>query len=242
MIDKPYDDDGHEHSARIAQPGEKDYYEVYAQRTAARVVKGKIGDPNGATWAVELAFAHSDTIAKNPLARKPQLGDKWRINFSRVEHKGDINWTWQAQRIWDPVEKRVVGKVAMHLPDAWGYVQFGAPESKLSGEMSILDAKNSKGRDTTWPARLTVMNIYYAQRRYAELNVGCYAPNVTALVGFCDAAILRPFLDSSILITLSDDHKHYTASVIDTSHNVKAKVTEERLLIVDRIGDEVVSK
>ena len=253
MLDKPYDDDGHEHSARIAGPGKEDYYEVYAQKTAAKVVKGTIGDPKGATWAVELAFAHSDTISKNPLAtRLPRQGDRWRINFSRVEHEGDTNWTWQAQRVWDPEKKRVTGKVAMHLPDSWGYVEFGSPfdegsKSTFQGEVSVKDALATKRCDPAWPARLTVMNIYYAQRRYAQLNSGHYAPDVASLIelDLVDPDILHPFMDSqdsnAIIINTSDGGKTYKASVVDLVNRLRATVTDERLLTVERIGNEISS-
>ena len=59
----------------------------------------------------------------------PKSGDRWRVNFSRVEwefdyHKGGYlkneevpcdNW------VWSPM-----GVVNMHEPHMWGYVQFSA--------------------------------------------------------------------------------------------------------------------
>ncbi len=55
----------------------------------------------------------------------PSIGTMWRINFSRVEKRGDVNWTWQAQIAWDAVGHQFAGNVNMHLPDAWGYLVFG---------------------------------------------------------------------------------------------------------------------
>ena len=239
MLDKPYDDNGHEHSARIAKPGEPDFYEVYKQQTATKVMQGKINDPNsGAAWAVELALAHSDVLAHDPLGKKPTVGGRWRINFSRVEHQGEINWTWQAQRIWDPQAQRVTGKVAMHLPDAWGYVEFADSNASPLGDISNVDPTR---RDPAWPARLAVMNIYYAQRRYAELNDKQYASDLAALEGLYDPKILQPFLESSlkeesgISLALADNKNEYQFFV--TSPNgIKATVTNERLLTVERVG------
>lgn len=96
MLDKPYNDGGIEHSGRIARPGDKQYYEVYHQKTAVRLIKGKLNKPNeGAVWSVEIAISYKDALAQieeNP--QPPKVGSAWRINFSRVERKGNVNWTW----------------------------------------------------------------------------------------------------------------------------------------------------
>jgi hypothetical protein len=235
MLDKPYDDNGHEHSGRIAKEGEADYYEVKNQKTVAKVIQGQVGDPKGATWVVELALSHSDTLAHDPNGKPPAVGDRWRINFSRVEHKGDTNWTWQAQAIWDPILKRVAGKVAMHLPDAWGYVEF-ADTSMLGGPPH---------RDPFWPVRLTAMNLYYAQRRYKELNWR-YASTFEELKELVDEAIVKPFLGSdpngSITIKGFPDGFSATVTSYDAATSVgrSATVTEERLLTVATVENQEV--
>jgi hypothetical protein len=238
MLDKPYDDGGVEHSGRIAKEGDKDYYEVYKQKTATKVIKGKVNDPKGGgcTWTVECALAHSDILSHTTKQTAPTVGTHWRINFSRVEHQGDTNWTWQAQRIWDPVLRKFAGKVAMHLPDSWGYVQFG---DKILDENSA-NGKPEDGRDPSWPARLAAMNIYYAQRRYAELNKGQYASTLEELKELIDPMILKPFErpdDSTghggITMTTTLDHQFYVASVTAPDNKIKATVNHERLLTVD---------
>jgi Carbohydrate family 9 binding domain-like len=240
MLDKPYDDGGVEHSGRIAKEGDKDYYEVYKQKTATKVIKGKVNDRNGGTtWTIECALAHSDVLAHTTKHAPPTVGTRWRINFSRVEHQGDTNWTWQAQRIWDPILRKVAGKVAMHLPDSWGYVQFGrAMDESNSG-------KPDDGRDPSWPARLAAMNVYYAQRRYAELNKGQYASTLDELRDLIDPMILKPFErpDSTghggITMTTTLDRKFYVASVTTPDNKIKATVNHERLLTVDAKGSEL---
>ena len=94
LLTRPYADGGGEHSGRVAAPGAPDFYEVAAQRTATRLLKGRLGAPSGATWAVEIAMAHSDTLVCQPSARPPAVGHRWRINFSRVEECGAVNWTY----------------------------------------------------------------------------------------------------------------------------------------------------
>ena len=50
LLTRPYADGGAEHSARVAALGAPDYYEVSAQRTATRLLDGRLNDPNCATW------------------------------------------------------------------------------------------------------------------------------------------------------------------------------------------------
>lgn len=96
MLDKPYNDGGTEHSARVAGPSEEKYYEVYHQKTAVKLLQGKLNVPGeGTTWSLEIAISYKDIfshIEQEP--KSPEVGTMWRINFSRVENKGDTNWTW----------------------------------------------------------------------------------------------------------------------------------------------------
>lgn len=73
-----------------------DYYEVYHQKTAVKLLRGKLNTPGkGTTWSLEIAISYKDIMAhidENPAP--PAIGQMWRINFSRVENKGDTNWTW----------------------------------------------------------------------------------------------------------------------------------------------------
>lgn len=255
MVDRPYDDGGGEYSGRIAKPGEERYYEVSAQRTAARVMSGKLNDHDGggATWAVELALAHSDTLSAGTRGSSPpRRGDMWRINFSRVEKKGAINWTWQPQRIWDPALKRVAGKVAMHLPDSWGYVVFGgSTTSETDGPLGEIPTPRGGGggeeasaaapvvpsdlRDPAWPERLAAANIYYAQRRFSEINGGDYAADVVQLSELLDSSIMGPFVDgggeADASIRLSDDKRHYAVTVTGPAGRA-VTITDERLTTV----------
>ena len=212
MLDKPYADGGQEYSGRIAKPGDENYYDVINQNTAVRIVEGSINEEgiHRTVWTVEIALSHSDTLntlIKN-VSTKPKEGDQWRINFSRVEKKGDINWTWQKQRVWDPERHQFIGKVDMHMPDAWGYVRFG-PSIEESRKNSLwigeipnerIAAGNSDAVDPNWPPLLAVMNIYYAQSAYLNLH-GKYANNLEELNKFSDQQILQPFTGAIDLST-----------------------------------------
>lgn len=226
MLDKPYADHGEEHSARIAKKGERNYYEVFNQKSATKVIKGNLNDPNaGATWSVEIAMSYKDLLAHVPTSVKsPSVGSMWRINFSRVEKKGKINWTWQPQIAWDPQLRRFKGFVDMHRPDAWGYIVFGG-EKRDTG----LDA----GKDFSWPSRLAAMVVYYAQRAFHE-KFGSYSSEMSELAQFLVFPIIEPF-DIEIQ-TNSDGSNGYQAVV--TGHGFFVSVTQDRHLHVEKRGDD----
>lgn len=178
-LDKPYLDGGEEHSGRVARPGEPRYWDVRAQRTAARLVRGALGDGSApAAWAVELALAHNESAgggwcADAPAPRvPPRAGDAWRINFSRVERRGGINWVWSPQRVWQPAARVWAGVVDMHRPEAWGFVRF-------ADEAGALPDPTAPARPH-WRLRRAAAMLYAAQRAHREAS-GAYAPSVAAL-------------------------------------------------------------
>jgi hypothetical protein len=221
MLDKPYRDGGVEHSGRIAQPGDPLYYDVVKQHTAVKVIQGQLNDNNkGALWSVEMALAFDDVLDRYgddkapPL--KPSAGSFWRINFSRVELKGKINWTWQPQLIWDPVKSEHCGKIDMHLPDAWGYLWFAK------------DSTDVPPRDLSWPARLAAMNLYYGLHHYQESH-GSYTDDTTLLS--LDNDIVQPF---EIVLDVSTDS--FVATVLDTVNGFLVRVRNDRLLEVEPLS------
>ena len=137
-------------------------------------VQGSPNDPGHQDqgWTVEVAIPWEGLRRyAGSMSVPPRLGDQWRINFSRVHWLIDIvdgtyqkvprqshpedNWVWSPQHAID-----------MHRPEQWGYVQFEA-----SAETPFV-------RDSTWPARELLMEIYYAQRQreqptevFAELGI-----------------------------------------------------------------------
>jgi hypothetical protein len=231
MLDKPYMDGGHEHSGRIAKKGDEkknnhDYYDVEEQKTATLVVKGELNQTgcNKVIWDVEIALAHSDTLKfqQRHLQGAPKVGDLWRINFSRVERKGNVNWTWQPQRVWKVENHTYCGQVNMHLPDAWGYVRFGPSLSEIKGHAGkaapaagqVPKERIVEQGDPFWPLRWTVMNIYYAQRYYYDKN-GVYATDMNQLNDLVDKDTLDPFRENMILKASKDC---YTIQMFDDNH------------------------
>lgn len=108
-------------------------------RTAVHV-DGTVNDPSDVDrgWSVEIAIPWKDLTARGGASTAdvpcpPEVGDQWRVNFSRVEwrletvegvsHKVEAkagepriresNWVWSPQRVID-----------MHEPVFWGIVEF----------------------------------------------------------------------------------------------------------------------
>lgn len=97
-------------------------------------LEGTLNDPSDTDtgWTVEIAIPWR-TFREIGGAEPPKLGDRWRINFSRVEWEWDenalklgkyvkkqgipeSNWVWSPQ-----------GEVNMHLPERWGSIVFVGP-------------------------------------------------------------------------------------------------------------------
>ena len=101
LLDRPYADGGTEHSGRVASPGDGNrYWDAGGQAIAARVVEGRanVAPPPPPSdggfrvvWEAEVALAHSDTLARHPWGERPEVGGRWRINFSRVEEGGGVS-------------------------------------------------------------------------------------------------------------------------------------------------------
>ncbi|MCC6589452.1 MAG: carbohydrate-binding family 9-like protein [Bryobacterales bacterium] len=92
-------------------------------------VNGTLNNPSDSDkgWSVEIAFPWKVLAEFAHQSSPPKPGDKWRVNFSRVEWRHDIidgkyrkvpktkedNWVWSPQ--W---------QVDMHVPEHWGVVEF----------------------------------------------------------------------------------------------------------------------
>lgn len=92
-------------------------------------IAGTINNPNDKDrgWSVEMALPWKDLTGSPRPLLAPKSGDRWRVNFSRVEWQHQIaegkyqkvkgrsedNWVWSPQ-----------GEINMHIPEKWGFVQF----------------------------------------------------------------------------------------------------------------------
>ena len=144
------------------------------------------GTPNRAGdrdegWSVEIAMPWKILREAAANRRPPQPGDRWRVNFSRVQWQVDAaegryvkrrkpgsadplsedNWVWSPQ-----------GAINMHLPERWGYVQFSHLTAGSASEAFVED----RNERIKWALRL----LYYRQRAFRAAS-GRYAATLDAL-------------------------------------------------------------
>jgi hypothetical protein len=145
-----------------------DSWDIRGLRTGV-AIDGTLNDPSDVDtgWTVELAipWAVLEECAHGPAPPLP--GDRWRVNFSRVEWRTEAiegryvkiedpatgrplpedNWVWSPQ-----------GLVNMHYPEMWGFVQFSSLTAGVGNE--ALGAR--PGEAASWALR----RVYYAERRW----------------------------------------------------------------------------
>lgn len=122
-------------------------------------------------WTVEIKIPLAALKECSGPTGLPKAGDKWRIDFSRVEwhtfvengcYRKEINpatgkpfpednWVWSPQ-----------GRINMHMPEMWGFLQFSSVEAGHGAEAFVPDPD----LDIKWALRL----IYYAEDRYYLKN------------------------------------------------------------------------
>ena len=156
LLTKPYKDGGR------AVNG----WEVIGLQTAVKV-HGTLNDPRDTDrgWTVEIRWPWAGLKELTAAGVPPKDGDRWRIDFSRVEWDIEIvdgkyskvagrpehNWVWAPP-----------GVIDMHRPERWGYLQFSTA------------AGAAFRPDPTWDARDLLHRGYYAQRVYRAKH-GRYA-------------------------------------------------------------------
>ncbi len=119
-------------------------WDIKGIRTGVQLY-GTINNPSDtdSMWTVEVAMPWSALRELAPQTRMPEDGEQWRVNFSRVDWHLDIvdglyqkkidPNTGKAQRwpeenwVWSPS-----GRVEMHQPETWGYVQFSQNQAGQS--------------------------------------------------------------------------------------------------------------
>ncbi|MEM9082366.1 MAG: carbohydrate-binding family 9-like protein [Planctomycetota bacterium] len=109
-------------------------WDIPGLKTAVHL-RGTLNDPSDRDegWSVEIAIPFTALAELTSSDCPPKPGDRWRINFSRVQwllnpREGgydkqvdkntgkslpEQNWVWTPQRV-----------IAMHEPEYWGFVEF----------------------------------------------------------------------------------------------------------------------
>jgi len=171
-----------------------DAWDIQGLATAVSL-DGTLNDPGDVDtgWSVEMAIPWSvlDDCAHRPCP--PRHGDRWRVNFSRVDWPLEVsdgqylkrtsedsgeplpenNWVWSPQ-----------GLVAMHYPEMWGFVQFsergpGRLEADRKGAAAphaTVALPPSCVEHAGWALR----GIYYEERNIFAAH-GSFTSNVSLL-------------------------------------------------------------
>ncbi len=136
-------------------------------------IDGTINNPSDEDkgWSVEIVIPLNVLKECTRGGQLPAAGVQWRLGFSRVEWKTHVeegkyvkdinpatgrpfpeeNWVWSPQ-----------GRINMHMPEMWGYLQFSDIVAGSGSESFIPDPDF----DLKWALRL----IYYAENEYFAKN------------------------------------------------------------------------
>jgi hypothetical protein len=148
-------------------------------------------------WTVEVAMPWKILREAAPNQQPPQPGDRWRVNFSRVEWHVDVvngryvkrtkpgstdplpedNWVWSPQ-----------GAINMHMPERWGYVQFSNVEAGRGTDAFVEDPNEL----VKWALR----RLYYRQRRVHDAK-GRYETTIEADNIRVDGIDFHPVMDAT---------------------------------------------
>lgn len=161
LLPKPYRDGGPAVNA----------FDLRGLRTAV-ALDGELNAPAKAArgWSATIAIPWTSIRGLAGVPMPPRDGDRWRINFSRVEWdleevdgawrkiagRPEHNWVWSPQ--W---------AINMHRPETWGFLEFQRRPRPVAP-------------DPYWRERCELMNLYYRQRAWREKH-GQYAASLAEL-------------------------------------------------------------
>lgn len=155
-------------------------FEFHGMRTAVHIdgVLNKPGSHNR-SWSVEVVIPFAALQECAAESRPPKPGEYYRVNFSRVQWKVDIqNGTYQKRLnaetgrplpednwVWAPT-----GVVNIHYPELWAFVFFAEGDQR-NADFSIPENELRK-----WELR----KLYYAEQAYFDEN-GRYTDDLEVL-------------------------------------------------------------
>jgi hypothetical protein len=179
-------------------------WDIPGLRTAVHV-DGTLNDPGDRDvgWSVEIAIPWDALAEATDVPSPPRPGDRWRLNFSRVdwpvETRGgrtakkldpdsgeslpESNWVWSPQ-----------GLIAMHYPEMWGFLEFsgaagpgGAPSAETPAPQagSAREAERSHIRESE-RAGWFLRQVYYAQHEH-RARTGSFASSPESLAAGIEA-------------------------------------------------------
>lgn len=191
--------------ARTGLPHYVQSWDIRGLQSAVKI-KGTLNDPSDldTSWVIEIAMPWEDLVEVKRGAKAPKDQEQWRVNFSRVDWWMEIeNGAYRKQKdirsgkipnapqenwVWAPT-----GKVDIHLPELWGYVQFST-EKVGTTEVSFI-------KDEWYPVRQQLMNWYAAQYEFLK-NHQRFSSSINELIK--EQAELQALEITPNLITVPD--------------------------------------
>lgn len=166
LLTKPYRDGGQPISA----------WDIRGLKKAV-AVDGTLNNPSDDDegWTVELALPWSVLSDAAPRQERPEDGDRWRVNLTRMQWPVTIEggeYVRTDEDNWSAVWSPLGGDGDFHRPERWGVVQFVAS----STEDDPADVQRGPNVATTWALR----RLYYQQQKY-HAEHGRYARSLEAL-------------------------------------------------------------
>lgn len=169
-------------------------WDINGLKTAVHI-DGELNRPDAENrkWSVEVAMPWTSLRECAPEGRPPVKGEFWRVNFSRVEWRTEVqdgeyrkvvnpdtgkpypedNW------VWSPM-----GLINMHYPELWGYVVFAGQEGPNGFELPADER-------IKWELR----KLYYRERNYYEAH-GEFTKDTKLLMGN-DTWSIQPTIETT---------------------------------------------
>jgi hypothetical protein len=162
---------------------------------------------------VEIAIPFAVLDETTPASCPPEVGDRWRVNFSRVQWRLDPigdgyrktvdpatgkaysedNWVWSPQRV-----------IAMHEPEHWGIVEFRDEDATAAVVPTPLDA-------AAWHLRTASYELAAILEAAGEYPRE-FAPSPSSM---------GPPLDDVWQWSYASDGRRYTLELTDGAHAVR---------------------
>lgn len=148
------------------KPGVLNSWDIRGMKSAVAMV-GTLNDSSDIDqgWRVELAFPWRVLQESYHQRRPPTPGEHYRVNFSRVQWRTEADGSGYRKVINPETGKRFrednwvwspTGKINMHMPERWGYVQFSGMVAGTDTEPFFAPP----GEQAKWALR----QLYYRQK------------------------------------------------------------------------------
>lgn len=189
-------------------------WDITGLQTAVHI-QGELNNPraNNLGWSLEIAMPWKILKESAPHGQAPQVGDVWRINFSRVNWLVEVkdgqyvkkvnpetnapypeaNWVWSPQ-----------GLINMHYPELWGFLLFAQEPTEFQMDPDEL---------LKWELR----RLYYRQRNYYAQH-GAFSNDFDLLKGD-DQWIINPVIETTTSL--------FQASVLASDGRTRLNIRED---------------